>query len=49
MRPTRSRRRIAAKFTGTYAHRVITGGVGHNLPQEAPRAFAEAIIEVDGF
>ena len=37
------------KFTGTYAHRVIDGGVGHNLPQEAPEAFAEAIVDVDGF
>ncbi len=27
----------------------LTGGVGHNLPQEAPRAFADAVIEVDGF
>ena len=36
----------AAKFTGPYAHRVITGGVGHNLPQEAPAAFAQAIIDV---
>jgi pimeloyl-ACP methyl ester carboxylesterase len=34
------------KFTGKYAHRTITGGIGHNLPQEAPQAFAEAIIEV---
>ena len=33
-------------FTGRYAHRVITGGIGHNLPQEAPRAFADAVIEV---
>jgi pimeloyl-ACP methyl ester carboxylesterase len=39
----------AARFTGKYAHRTITGGVGHNLPQEAPRAFADAIIEVDGW
>jgi pimeloyl-ACP methyl ester carboxylesterase len=39
----------AKKFSGKYAHRVITGGVGHNLPQEAPQAFAEAIVEVDGF
>ena len=38
-----------AKFNGPYAHRIITGGVGHNLPQEAPRAFADAVIEVDGF
>jgi pimeloyl-ACP methyl ester carboxylesterase len=39
----------ASKFTGTYAHRVITSGVGHNLPQEAPRAFAQAVIDVDRF
>ena len=36
------------KFTGKYEHRVITGGVGHNLPQEAPQAFAQAVIDVDG-
>jgi pimeloyl-ACP methyl ester carboxylesterase len=36
----------AKKFSGKYAHRTIKGGVGHNLPQEAPRAFAEAIIDV---
>jgi pimeloyl-ACP methyl ester carboxylesterase len=36
----------AKKFTGKYQHRNIGGGVGHNLPQEAPRAFADAIIEV---
>jgi pimeloyl-ACP methyl ester carboxylesterase len=34
-----------AKFTGRYAHRVISGGVGHNLPQEAPQAFAAAVID----
>jgi pimeloyl-ACP methyl ester carboxylesterase len=39
----------AQKFSGRYAHRVIKGGVGHNLPQEAPQAFAEAIVEVDGY
>jgi pimeloyl-ACP methyl ester carboxylesterase len=39
----------ANKFSGRYAHRLITGGVGHNLPQEAPQAFAEAIVEVDGY
>ena len=38
----------AKKFSGRYAHRVINGGVGHNLPQEAPQAFAKAIIEVAG-
>ena len=32
----------AKKFSGKYAHRLITGGVGHNLPQEAPQAFAQA-------
>jgi pimeloyl-ACP methyl ester carboxylesterase len=37
----------AKKFSGKYAHRTISGGIGHNLPQEAPRAFAEAVIEVD--
>ncbi len=37
------------KFTGKYEHRLITGGVGHNLPQEAPQAFAQAIIDVDAF
>jgi pimeloyl-ACP methyl ester carboxylesterase len=37
------------KFTGKYEHRVITGGVGHNLPQEAPQAFAQAVIEVGGY
>jgi pimeloyl-ACP methyl ester carboxylesterase len=36
----------AGKFSGKYAHRVIKGGVGHNLPQEAPQAFAEAVIEI---
>jgi pimeloyl-ACP methyl ester carboxylesterase len=35
----------AKKFTGPYAHRTITGGIGHNLPQEAPRAFAGAILD----
>jgi pimeloyl-ACP methyl ester carboxylesterase len=37
-----------ARFTGPYAHRPITGGVGHNLPQEAPVAFAEAVLAVTG-
>lgn len=37
----------AKMFTGKYAHRNLTGGIGHNLPQEAPGAFADAIIEVD--
>ena len=39
----------AGQFTGKYQHRVIGGGVGHNLPQEAPHAFAQAIIDADRF
>jgi pimeloyl-ACP methyl ester carboxylesterase len=38
----------AKKFSGKYTHRLIGGGIGHNLPQEAPQAFAEAVVEVDG-
>ena len=38
----------AAKFTGPYRHRTITGGVGHNLPQEAPGAFADAVLDAAG-
>jgi pimeloyl-ACP methyl ester carboxylesterase len=37
----------AAKFTGRYAHRNIEGGIGHNLPQEAPQAFADAVVDAD--
>jgi pimeloyl-ACP methyl ester carboxylesterase len=36
----------AMQFVGKYAHRLITGGVGHNLPQEAPRDFAQAVLDV---
>jgi pimeloyl-ACP methyl ester carboxylesterase len=36
----------ARKFTGQYEHRTITGGIGHNLPQEAPLAFAQAVLDV---
>ncbi len=39
----------ASKFSGRYEHRVIRGGVGHNLPQEAPEAFAKAIVDVGGY
>jgi len=35
-----------AKFTGRYEHRTISGGIGHNLPQEAPRDFAQAVMDV---
>ncbi len=38
----------AKKFTGKYEHRLIKGGIGHNLPQEAPKAFVDAIVEIAG-
>jgi hypothetical protein len=39
----------AAMFSGPHAHRIIQGGVGHNRPQEAPRAFAQPVVDVDGY
>ena len=36
----------AKRFTGKYAFRLVTGGIGHNLPQEAPEAFAKAVLDV---
>ena len=39
----------AKQFSGKYAHRIVKGGVGHNLPQEAPQAFAKAVVDVDGY
>ena len=39
----------AKKFSGKYTNRIINGGIGHNLPQEAPKAFADAVVEVDGY
>ena len=39
----------AKKFSGKYSHRTINGGIGHNLPQEAPQAFAQAVVDVDGY
>ncbi len=39
----------AKKFSGKYSHLVLKGGIGHNLPQEAPEDFAKAIVEVDGY
>jgi pimeloyl-ACP methyl ester carboxylesterase len=38
-----------ARFSGEYEHRNLLGGIGHNLPQEAPREFARAVVDVDGF
>lgn len=37
----------AKRFTGRYKHRLLTGGIGHNPPQEDPRAFAQAVIDAD--
>jgi pimeloyl-ACP methyl ester carboxylesterase len=37
----------ASKFSGSYEHRTISGGIGHNLPQEAPQAFAQAVVDVN--
>jgi pimeloyl-ACP methyl ester carboxylesterase len=39
----------AGKFSGKYEHRLVSGGIGHDLPQEAPQAFAKAIVDVDRF
>ena len=39
----------AKKFSGRYTHRLVSGGIGHNLPQEAPQAFVDAIVEVDSY
>jgi len=39
----------AKRFSGKYVHRDLTGGIGHNLPQEAPVAFARAVVDADGF
>jgi pimeloyl-ACP methyl ester carboxylesterase len=39
----------AKKFSGKYANRIVNGGIGHNLPQEAPQDFAKAIVDVDGY
>jgi pimeloyl-ACP methyl ester carboxylesterase len=38
----------AKMFTGKYEHRLITGGIGHNLPQEAPAAFVRAVLDLGG-
>jgi pimeloyl-ACP methyl ester carboxylesterase len=45
--PHPDRSAYRSKFVGKYEHRLIAGGVGHNLPQEAPQAFAQAVIDVD--
>ena len=40
---------VSTRNSGKYEHRVIDGGIGHNLPQEGPQAFAQAIVDVDSF
>ena len=39
----------AKKFSGKYSHHIIKGGIGHDLPQEAPPDFGKAVVEVDGY
>jgi pimeloyl-ACP methyl ester carboxylesterase len=46
--PAKSGAAYRSKFTGKYEHRILNG-IGHNVPQEAPRAFAQAIVDVNGF
>jgi pimeloyl-ACP methyl ester carboxylesterase len=41
-------RSYAKQFSGKYSHQILNG-IGHNVPQEAPHAFAKAVIEVDGY
>lgn len=47
--PHLDRSSYANKFSGRYSHRTIRGGIGHNLPQEAPQVFAQAVVDVDGY
>ena len=49
VRPIPTRVPTPSKFSGKYTHRTITGGVGHNLPQEAPQPFVDAVMEVDRY
>jgi pimeloyl-ACP methyl ester carboxylesterase len=46
--PARDGKAYANKFSGKYSHRILNG-IGHNVPQEAPEAFAKAVIHVDGY
>jgi pimeloyl-ACP methyl ester carboxylesterase len=46
--PFKDGRAYASKFTGKHSHRVLDG-IGHNVPQEAPEAFAKAVVDVDGY
>ena len=49
VRRIRIRRHTPRSSPAEYAHRLVTGGVGHNLPQEAPRVTAKAVIDVDAW
>ena len=46
--PAADGKSYAKRFSGRYSHRVLKD-IGHNVPQEAPQAFAEAVVEVDGY
>ncbi|MGZ7042758.1 MAG: alpha/beta fold hydrolase, partial [Thermoanaerobaculia bacterium] len=46
--PAASGSAYRSKFSGRYSHQVLNG-IGHNVPQEAPQAFANAVVEVDGY
>jgi len=48
-RPIPTRSACAGKFSGRYLHRALPGGIGHNQSQEAPQAFAQAIVHVGGY
>jgi hypothetical protein len=45
--PVKQVKADAGKFSGPYSHRTLEGGIGHNLPQEAAEAFAQAVIDAD--
>ncbi len=47
--PHPTRDSYAHRFVGPVSHRLVTGGIGHNLPQEAPKAFVDAIVDADGY
>jgi pimeloyl-ACP methyl ester carboxylesterase len=46
--PAADGKAYASKFSGKHTHRILRG-IGHNVPQEAPEAFSEAVVEVDGY
>ena len=46
--PAADGKAYASKFSGRYSHRILKG-IGHNVPQEAPEAFAKAVVDVDRY